>query len=196
MVILQSRIKIKNMSKLARIPVILKEGVSVALEKDLFKATGPKGVLEFKIPEGIEVKIQEGKIHVSAKNKDDEGESVLLGLTRAMIASLIEGVSLGFEKKLELKGVGYRAQVSGSDLILALGFSHPVKFSPPKGINFSVKDEIITVAGIDKSLVGNTAAIVRNIRPPEPYKGKGIRYLGEKIRKKAGKAVKALATAK
>lgn len=182
----------KHMSKLARIPVEVKEGVSVAFEDRSIKITGPKGTLSFKMPEGIKVNLIENRLFTSLIDKKDELKKPLLGLTRAMIANMVTGVSKGFEKKLELSGVGYRAQASGNELTLSLGFSHPVKFKVEQGISFLVSDNVITVSGIDTDLVGNTAAQIRSIRPPEPYKGKGIRYLGEKIRRKAGKAVKAL----
>ena len=126
------------------------------------------------------------------KTPQADNSRALLGLTRSIISNMIAGVSLGFEKRLELSGVGYRAQVSGEDLILFLGFSHPVKISPDEGIKFLVLDNSIIISGIDKALVGNTAAKIRAIRPPEPYKGKGIKYQGEVIRRKAGKAAKAI----
>ena len=116
----------------------------------------------------------------------------LFGLTRAMLNNLVKGVTEGFEKKLELSGVGYRAQAAGNALTLSLGFSHPVVVKVDQGITFTVEENIITISGIDKALVGDTAAKVRAIRPPEPYKGKGIKYVGERIRRKAGKAAKAV----
>ena len=115
-----------------------------------------------------------------------------MGLTRAMIANMVTGVSTGFEKKLELSGVGYRAQGTGRDISISVGFSHPVNITADEGLNFEVKDNIITVSGMDKDLVGNMAARIRAIRPPEPYKGKGIRYVQERVRRKIGKTAKAL----
>lgn len=180
------------MSKLAKKPISILEGVSVAFEQDAVKATGPKGNLSFKIPKGIDVKSVEGRLHVSLKDKNNQELSPSLGLTRAMISNMITGVSTGFEKKLELSGVGYRAQVSGQELTISVGFSHPVKITAAPGLTFAVNENIITVSGVDKDLVGNMAAKIRFIRPPEPYKGKGIKYVQEKIRRKVGKAAKAL----
>ena len=129
---------------------------------------------------------------VSQKKETADLTRPLFGLTRAIIANMVEGVSLGFQKKLELTGVGYRAQASGRDISLSVGFSHPVKIQAPEGVTFAMLDNTIIVSGIDKTLVGNVAAQVRAVRPPEPYKWKGIKYFGEKIRRKAGKAAKAV----
>lgn len=182
------------MSKLAKKPIVLKEGVSVSLEDSRTKITGPKGTLYFVIPTDIVAKVVDGRLEVSAKMDNDDKTKAMLGLTCSTLSNMIIGVSTGFSKQLELSGVGYRALVSGNDLTLSVGFSHPVKITAPDGITFLVADNVITIYGIDKDLVGNVAAKVRSIRPPEPYKGKGIRYLGEKIRRKAGKAAKALGT--
>jgi len=182
------------MSKLAKKPVNILEGVNVVFEGDLIKVNGPKGNLSFKIPNGIDVKLIEGRLIVSLKDKKIEGLKPSLGLTRAMIANMITGVSKGFEKRLELSGVGYRAQVDGRDLIISVGFSHPVKISGIDGISFAVNENIIVISGADKDLVGNMAAKIRFVKPPEPYKGKGIKYQNEKVRRKAGKAAKALGT--
>lgn len=181
----------KIMSKLYRVPVSIKEGVTIVIENDTIKVSGSKGVLSFKIPNEAHVKIADNRVQVMPKDKGED-KSALLGLTRATVANMITGVATGFEKKLELSGVGFRATLSGKDLILTIGFSHPVNVPAQEGITYSVADNIITVSGIDKTLVGNTAANIRLIKPPEPYKGKGIRYLGEKIRRKAGKAAKAI----
>lgn len=180
------------MSKLAKKPVTILEGVNVAFENDMVKISGPKGNLSFKIPNGVDVKSAEGRLTVSLKKKDDEGLKPSLGLTRAMISNMITGVSRGFEKKLELSGVGYRAQVAGQDLTISVGFSHTVKITAAPGLSFAVAENIITISGTDKDLVGNMAAKIRAIKPPEPYKGKGIKYQNEKIRRKVGKAAKAL----
>lgn len=179
------------MSKLSRVPVGIKEGVLVVFENDNIKVSGPKGVLTFKIPIGVGVKIVDDRLQVMSKEKDEDKNEVL-GLTRATIANMVTGVSTGFEKKLELSGVGYRASLSGKDIILSVGFSHPVKVLEQEGITYSVNDNIITVSGIDKTLVGNAASKIREIKPPEPYKGKGIRYKDEIVRRKAGKAAKAI----
>jgi len=180
------------MSKLAKKPVSIPEGVNINLENDIIKVNGPKGNLSFKIPSGVGVKVVEGRLVVSLKDKNDEGLKPSLGLTRAMISNMVTGVLTGFEKKLELSGVGYRAQVQGSDLTLSVGFSHPVKITAPEGLTFSVSENIITVTGANKDMVGNMAAKIRAIRPPEPYKGKGIKYKDERIRRKVGKAAKTL----
>lgn len=179
------------MSKIGKQPVEIKEGVIVQIENGEIKITGPKGMLSFNLPKGIDVRTEDGKILVSTKSQA-EGISALFGLTRALIANMVKGVTEGFEKKLELSGVGYRAQVSGNDLMLSVGYSHQVKISAPEGIKFNVAENQITILGIDKILVGDTAAKIRKIRPPEPYKGKGISYVGERIRRKAGKVAKAI----
>lgn len=180
------------MSKLARIPINIKDGVSINFENDTIKVTGPKGSLSFGIPKGIGVESVDRRLLVSLKDKDNENLGPSLGLARAMIANMITGVTSGFEKKLELSGVGYRAQVAGNDLNISVGFSHPIKVTAPEGLIFTVAENIITVAGINKDLVGNMAAQIRFIRPPEPYKGKGIKYVQEVIRRKVGKAAKTL----
>jgi large subunit ribosomal protein L6 len=180
------------MSKLAKKPISVLEGVSVVIENNLVKVSGPKGNLSFGIPEGVDVKMAEGRLMVSLKDKKSEGLKPVLGLTRAMVSNMVTGVSKGFEKRLELSGVGYRAQVTGQDLVISVGFSHPVTIKAMDGLTFSVAENIITVSGRDKDLVGNMAAKIRFIRPPEPYKGKGIKYQNEKIRRKVGKAAKAL----
>ena len=178
------------MSKIGKKPVDIKEGVTVSMEAAMVKVNGPKGTLSFKIPQAVGIKVSDGKVELSEKNPQADNSKALLGLTRSMISNMIAGVSLGFEKRLELSGVGYRTQVSGEDLILFLGFSHPVKVSPDEGIKFQVADNSIIISGIDKALVGNTAAKIRAIRPPEPYKGKGIKYKDEVVRRKPGKAAK------
>lgn len=180
------------MSKLAKKPVSILEGVTVAFDRDIVKVNGPKGNLSFRIPKGVDVKSVEGQLHVSLKDKTNEDLKPELGLTRAMVSNMVTGVSTGFEKRLELSGVGYRAQVTGQNIAISVGFSHPAIITADLGLNLTVKENIITVSGVDKDLVGNMAAKIRSIRPPEPYKGKGIKYIQEKIRRKAGKAAKAL----
>jgi large subunit ribosomal protein L6 len=178
------------MSKIAKIPVIIKEGVTASISNRTITVTGAKGSLSFAIPLGIDIKEEEGKLIISQKEKNDEETKALFGLTRSLVFNMVEGVSTGYNKKLELSGVGYRAQASGNTLTLSLGFSHPVVVKGEEGITFLVEENVITISGIDKALVGNTAAKIRAIRPPEPYKGKGIKYQGERIRRKAGKAAK------
>lgn len=182
------------MSKIAKIPVIIKEGVTVSFEGQNVKVVGPKGELNFTIPHGIKADISEGKVVVSQNKKNDEETKALFGLARANIANMIKGVSEGFEKKLELSGVGYRAQADGSTITLHVGFSHPVVVKDDN-VKFAVAENVITISGINKTLVGDIASKIREIRPPEPYKGKGIKYQNERIRRKAGKAAKALGAA-
>ncbi|MDP2649574.1 MAG: 50S ribosomal protein L6 [bacterium] len=184
------------MSKIGKIPVLIKEGVSVTTENGLLKINGPKGLFSYSIPKEVGVLVADGKIVVSQKKEYAENSRAIFGLVRASIANMVEGVSEGFEKKLELSGVGYRAQVSGNDLQISVGFSHPVKVVAPSGIKFEVKENVITVSGSDKTLVGDSAAKIRAIRPPDPYKAKGISYAGERIRRKAGKAAKTVGGAK
>lgn len=179
------------MSKIGKIPVDIKTGVTIVFESGEIVVNGPKGRQSFKIPEGIKTIVSDGKIVVSQKSKNDPETRALFGLTRAIIANMVTGVSVGFEKKLELSGVGFRAQAAGDTLTLFVGFSHPVVIKK-EGISFAVSENVITVSGIDKTKVGDIAAKVRSVRPPEPYKGKGIKYLGERIRRKAGKAAKAI----
>ncbi len=180
------------MSKIGKKPVVLKEGINVNISGNNVKVNGPKGELSFTIPNGIKAEVSEGKILVSQEKKNDVETNALFGLTRAILNNLVKGVSEGFEKKLELSGVGYRAQGTGNTLTLSVGFSHPVVIKADQGIIFTVEENIITISGIDKAMIGNVAAKVRAIRPPEPYKGKGIKYVGERIRRKAGKAAKAV----
>ncbi len=192
------------MSKIAKKPIEITEGAKVSLEggrrpneasgpEGEVKVNGAKGSLAFRIPKGVDVKIEEGKVIVS-KSEESDSAKALSGLTRANIANMVKGVTTGFEKKLELSGVGYRAAASGNTLTLSVGFSHPVKIEADPGITFTVSENIITVSGADKILVGDTASKVRSVRVPEPYKGKGIKYQGEYIRRKVGKALKAVGT--
>lgn len=180
------------MSKIAIIPIDLKENVNFSTEKNRVSISGPKGNLFFDLPEGIKAENKEGQIIVSQDKKNDEKTRALFGLTRAILSNLVKGVTEGFDKKLELTGVGYRAQAAGNTLTLSVGYSHPVIIKAEDGITFTVSENVITVSGIDKTKVGDIAAKVRSIRPPEPYKGKGIKYVGERVRRKAGKAAKAV----
>jgi large subunit ribosomal protein L6 len=180
------------MSKIGKKPVEVKSGVNVSITGQAVVVSGPKGQLSFVIPAGIKAEVKEGQILVTQAKKNDVETNALFGLTRAMLNNLVKGVSEGFEKKLELSGVGYRAQGSGNTLTLSVGFSHPVVIKADQGIIFTVVENIITISGSDKVIIGDIAAKVRAIRPPEPYKGKGIKYVGERIRRKAGKAAKAV----
>jgi len=174
------------MSRIGKKPILIPEGVEVKVEGNKIFVKGKKGELTRLIPLEIKVEKKEKEIIVSLV-KETKKSKALWGLTRTLIFNMIEGVVNGYEKKLELQGVGYRANLEGEDLVLQIGFSHPVKVKKPEGINFSINKNIVTVLGIDKELVGQVAAKIRKIRPPEPYKGKGIRYLGEKVRRKLGK---------
>jgi len=179
------------MSKIGKLPISITQGVSLTTEGKAVHVTGPKGVFIVDKPEGITLEINEGVARVTAKNQNDKKIRSLFGMFRANLANAVKGVDSGFEKKLEMTGVGYRAQIQGADLVLSVGYSHPVKFSPKEGIKLTVADNVISVSGIDKAMVGELAAEIRAVRPPEPYKGKGIRYQGEYVRRKAGKAAKA-----
>lgn len=179
------------MSKIGKLPISLENGVQATISGNTVQVTGTKGNVSYAIPSGITVAVVDGKVTVDAANKKDRKIRALYGLTRANLANIIKGVDKGFEKKLELVGVGYRAQMQGTDLVLSLGFSHPVKFKPLDGTTIAVADNVITISGSDKAQVGLLAANIRAIKPPEPYKGKGIKYVGERIRRKAGKAAKA-----
>ncbi|HPT68596.1 MAG TPA: 50S ribosomal protein L6 [Syntrophomonas sp.] len=176
------------MSRIGRKPITRPDNVKVTIEENIITVEGPKGVLTQQIPQDITIEITDGQLQVN-RPSDTANHRALHGLTRALVANMVQGVSQGFEKKLELVGVGYRAQLQGNKLLINIGFSHPVEVEPSQGIEFEVPAPTkITVKGIDKQLVGNTAAHIRAIRKPEPYKGKGIKYEGEVIRRKAGKA--------
>ena len=174
------------MSRIGKKPIEIPEGVEVKIEGQKVKVKGPKGELEKIFSPEVKFEMDEKKVLVKT-NSHSKKAKALWGTSRAILANMIKGVKDGFEKKLEIEGLGYRAILEGNDLTLFLGFSHPVKFTCPNGIKFSVEKNIITVYGIDKELVGRIAAEIRQIKPPEPYQGKGIRYLGEVIRKKMGK---------
>lgn len=176
------------MSRVGKKPIPLPKGVQIMLEDNRIQVSGSKGKLERTLHPFIQVFREEDKIIVQ-KNKDSREASQLFGLTRTLVANMVQGVSDGFQKVLEITGVGYRADVQGKDLVLNLGYSHPVIFSLPEGISAQVEKQTrIVLSGIDKELLGLTAARIRGCRPPEPYKGKGIRRAGEIVRKKAGKA--------
>ena len=176
------------MSRIGKKPISLPAGVKVTVDGNTVTVQGPKGTLTQALPEEITITQEDNQILVQRAN-DDKQQRSFHGLSRALIANMVEGVTNGFEKKLELVGVGYRAQMQGKKLVISIGFSHPVEVDAPEGIEFEVPAPTrITIKGIDKQLVGNTAAHIRAIRKPEPYKGKGIKYENEHIRRKAGKA--------
>lgn len=176
------------MSRIGKQPIAIPQGVTVTLDKDVVKVKGPKGELSHTVHRDIAVAIQDNEVVCTIARKSKQSQA-LWGTTRAIIANLIQGVTEGFKKQLEMHGVGYRAQLKGKDLQLAVGFSHPVVIKAPANITFGVEKETITIEGIDAQQVGQIAAEIRSIRPPEPYKGKGIRYVGEQIRRKVGKVV-------
>jgi large subunit ribosomal protein L6 len=179
------------MSRVGQSPIRIPDDVNVSIVGGAITINGPRGELQRSLPEGITAAYQDGEIVVS--RADDESRTRSLhGLARSLVNNMVIGVTQGYEKRLEIQGIGYRAAKQGSDLEVTVGYSHPVRKVAPDGIEFEVPSPTrITVKGIDKELVGQTAAEVRSIRKPEPYKGKGIRYEGEHVRRKAGKAAKA-----
>jgi large subunit ribosomal protein L6 len=180
------------MSRVGRLPIQVPPRVEVEINGSFIRVKGPKGTLENTLPADMTVNLENGVINVT-RPSDARGHRSLHGTTRALVNNMVVGVSTGFEKSLELNGVGYRAEVSGKNLVLNVGYSHPVVMEPPAGISFEVdqKTRQIKVLGVDKQQVGQVAANVREVRPPEPYLGKGIKYVDEKIRRKAGKSGKA-----
>jgi len=188
------------MSRIGKKPILIPEDVEVKIEPAQVSSKfgagegqkvvvkGPKGELSQEVRPEIKVETKGGQIFISPKI-ETKRTSAFWGLTRALIANMIRGVTEGYEKKLEIEGLGYRAQLEGENLVLSVGFTHPVKIDCPSGIKFSIEKNVITVSGVDKELVGQIASKIRKVRPPEPYKGKGIKYQGEVIRRKAGKKV-------
>jgi large subunit ribosomal protein L6 len=172
-------------------PVVVPDGVDVKVKGSNVKVKGPKGEMQHTFPADMEIKLDKGEVKVS-RPTDEPTHRALHGMTRALINNMVVGVSSGFSKTLEVNGVGYRATLDGKNLVLNVGYSHPVKVEPPEGIEFEVDERTrqITIKGYDKQAVGHVAADIRKVRPPEPYKGKGIKYLDERIRRKAGKAGK------
>ena len=179
------------MSRIGRLPVAVPSGVQVNVQGSDVHVKGPKGELKRTFSPLVGITLDNGQVVITRKS-DNPRERALHGTTRAVIANMVHGVSSGFEVALTVEGVGYRAEMQGKDLALFVGYSHPVKMEPPAGISFEVdlKTRQIKVLGYDREVVGQTASEIRRVRPPEPYHGKGIRYVGEKIRRKAGKAGK------
>lgn len=169
-------------SKIINIP----EGVTLEVNGRHVLVKGTKGELGYDVDKRVTIKVSDSTVNLSAK-KEIKKDREIHGLTRTLIVNMITGVSEGFTKQLEFHGVGYRANVEGRDLVMHLGFSHPIRYTPKEGIEISVEKNVITVSGIDKQMVGQTTAEIRELKKPEPYKGKGIRYVGEHIRRKAGK---------
>lgn len=183
------------MSRIGKQPINIPEGVEVTIEDshNVVSVKGKKGELQKRFSNVLILKKEDKQVTVVPKNKSSKQSKMLWGLTRSLISNMVKGVSEGYEKSLQIEGVGYKANVSGKILTLNLGFSHPVDVEAPEKIELKVDKNIITVSGIDKGLVGQVAANIRSFRKPEPYKGKGIRYVGEVVRRKAGK--KAVASA-
>ena len=176
------------MSRIGRAPIAVPTGVQIDIATDEVRVRGPKGELSRPVPSGIHVEREDGTLQVTREN-DSPTQRSLHGLTRTLVANMVTGVTEGFTKRLEIQGVGYRAQQAAHGVVIQVGFSHPVDFPAPEGITITVEaGNRIAVSGADKELVGETAARIRRIRKPEPYKGKGIRYQGEVVRRKAGKA--------
>lgn len=176
----------KTMSRIGRKPIQIPQGVEVKIDGSQVIIKGTKGELSQEFRPEIKIEMKENQILVFPR-KEGRQTQALWGLTRALIANMVKGVTEGFEKKLEIQGIGYKAEVKEKEVILYVGFSHSVKIKIPEGISIVVEKNIITVSGINKELVGQIAAIIRKTRPPEPYKGKGIRYVGEIVRRKVGK---------
>jgi len=179
------------MSRIGKAPITVPDGVKVELDNSAVTVTGPKGSLSQSFPSDITIELNDGILSVT-RPTDSRQHRSLHGLTRALLNNMVVGVSQGFSKSLQIEGVGYRAEMEGNTLVLNVGYSHPVRFKPPESVAFAVetRSKVITVSGPDKQVVGELAAQIRKTRPPEPYKGKGIRYSDEVVRRKAGKAGK------
>lgn len=177
------------MSRIGKLPINIPAGVKVAIDANALRLEGPKGKLQAELPTGVKVKVEGNVVHVERQNEDRKVRA-LHGLTRKLIANMTQGVSQGFTRILDINGVGYRAEVKGQEIHMTLGYSHPVVFSLPAGVSAAVERQvIITLSSADRQVLGETAAKIRSLRPPEPYKGKGIKYREEVIKRKAGKAV-------
>lgn len=180
------------MSRIGKKPVPVPDKVEISIQGQDIKIKGPKGELQHSIHPDISIKQEDGTLYVE-RPSDERDHRALHGLTRALIANMVTGVSDGFRKTLKIEGVGYTSELRGQDLVMKLGYSHEIVINPPENVNFVVEDRGVTihVNGIDKQVVGQVAANIRELRPPEPYLGKGVRYIDERIRRKAGKAGKA-----
>ncbi|MCC6995769.1 MAG: 50S ribosomal protein L6 [Deltaproteobacteria bacterium] len=174
------------MSRIGKKPIAVSKDVQIKLENGKISVKGPKGTLERVLPNGVVVAVKDGNVNVTRQGNDGPSRAKH-GLTRALINNMVTGVTKGFERKLEINGVGFRAEVKGPLLTMALGFSHPVNFSLPKGVTATVDKNVVSLAAVDRELLGATAAKVRELRPPEPYKGKGVKYVEEVIKRKVGK---------
>ena len=177
------------MSRIGNKPIEIPKGITITVEGSKVSGKGPQGELSLQLPSLISAKVENAKVQVSPKKEDPRAGS-LHGTTRTLIANMVHGLDKGYSKNLEIQGVGFKAQVQGQKLVLALGYSHPIEFTIPKSIVIKVQDNTqVTVSGPDRQLVGEVSARIRGFYPAEPYKGKGVRYKGEHIRRKAGKAV-------
>lgn len=186
--------KFINMSRIGKQPINLPAGVSAELKEGAVAIKGPKGVLEIKLHPHITVKQEGADLKVAVLNPEEKKDRALWGLFGSLIQNMVEGVTKGFEKRLEMSGIGFKSELKGKNLVLHIGYSHSVDFAVPAGVEVAMEKDVIIIKGIDKSLVGETAARIRALKKPEPYQGKGIKYAGEIIRRKAGKAaVKAAA---
>lgn len=179
------------MSRIGKKPIDIPQGVKVEVKQDLVKVKGPKGELTYNFPEGIKISVADDKIAVG-RGSDSQSHRALHGLARSLVSNMVSGVSQGYTRVLEITGIGYRAQVKGGKLAFTLGYSHPIEFQLPEGIKAVVdeKQTTITLSGMDKQLLGQVAANVRELRPPDVYKGKGVRFSGQRIKLKAGKTGK------
>jgi large subunit ribosomal protein L6 len=181
------------MSRIGKLPILIPRGVEIKILKNNIQCKGPKGTLNFDFDPRIGISKDDSEIKVFLSK--DKKNKALWGVTRQLISNMILGITSGFEKKLEVIGIGFRTQTKGNKLVLNVGFTHPIEIEAPKDIKFQVAKNTITILGIDKQLVGQVAAKIRSIKVPEPYKGKGIRYVGEHVRKKAGKKAATVASA-
>lgn len=180
------------MSRVGKKPIVIPSGVTVQKKDNTLTVTGPKGTLNIELHPKVSAIVENNEVVVDVANKENKKEKALWGLSRALVQNLVDGVTKGFEKKLEVNGVGFKVAVQGTKLVMALGFSHPVEVEIPKDLQAAVDKNVITITGADKQKVGQFAAEIRELKKPEPYKGKGIKYMDEVILRKAGKVVKAV----
>lgn len=180
------------MSKIGKKPITIPDGVEVSFSDGIFKAKGPVGELTLEVNPLVELKIEDKEIKVTIDDKNDRNKKAMWGTFRALVQNVMQGVKEGFERRLQIVGVGYKAQAQGKKLILNVGYSHPIEMEVPEGVEVNVEKDIISLKGTDKQVLGQFAAEIRATRKPEPYKGKGIRYEDEHVRRKAGKVVKAV----
>lgn len=184
------------MSRIGLQPITIPQDVKVSLDDATVLVSGPKGELRYTLPASVHAKLKDSTLHIIVDHPEERGARALWGTARSLVANMVAGVASGFHKKLEVSGIGFKAELKGQSLVLSVGYSHEVPFPIPKGITIVVEKNTITVSGINKELVGSVAAQIRAIKKPEPYKGKGIRYADEVVRRKAGKAAKAAGATK